>query len=80
MTTDSLKQTGKSLGKTRKTAEYTSSRFTKHFPLVEIIKDLFTGYNPFIMEVKVYGPKQQTVLTLYFYEALCYCTINQENE
>jgi hypothetical protein len=73
MTPDSLKQLGKNLGKTNKDSEYNSSRFSKNFSLIEIIRDSFNSDYPFITVVKVYGSNQKTNLNLYFFEPFCRC-------
>jgi hypothetical protein len=72
-----LYSVGGSLGKTKKLVTYTSSRFSKKFPLVLRTRDIFGAkvyHAPvlnFKMEIPVFGSKQQTSLTLYFYEGLC---------
>lgn len=64
---DTLKQVGKTIGKSKRDTEYNLTRYSQNFPMIERVLDIFDSVMPFVMEFITEIPKNNVSLNLYFY-------------
>ena len=69
MATDTLRQAGKLLHKTKRDTEYAIKRTTRNFPLVDKLRDSFDTTHPFVMEFRTFNSDDSVEVTLTFTEA-----------